>query len=112
MTKKKLIPLHMLFLLYSICGVLGKLAAHQAFFSSKFFILYGGSLIILVIYSLLWQRMLLKMPLTIAFSNKGVTVIWGIIWGVVFFDERINLAKVIAATLIITGVAIIGKANE
>ena len=111
MTSKKLISLHLLFLLYSGCGILGKLASQQLFFSMRFMALYASSLLVMVVYAILWQRILLTIPLTTAASYKGITVVWGIVWGRVFFNEGINDAKVIATILILTGVAIIGKRN-
>ncbi|MDR0813165.1 MAG: transporter [Oscillospiraceae bacterium] len=106
---KNLLTLHILFAAYSFCGVLIKFAARQEFLSFGFIAFYAGSLIILAVYSLVWQRILRIMPLTTAFSNKGVTVIWGIIWGLVLFGESITLPKVIAAVLIVSGIAVMGS---
>ena len=111
MTIRRITTLHLLFLLYSVCGILGKLAAQQPLFSVRFFAVYAASLLMLAVYAILWQRILITLPLTTAFSNKGVTVVWGIVWGMLLFDESINLAKVVAAILIITGIAIIGKSE-
>ena len=109
---KRIVSLHLLFLLYSISGIISKIAAKQIYLSSSFFALYGFSLVVLALYSLLWQRILITTPLTTAFSNKGVTIVWGIIWGAILFNERINTTKVIASVLIISGIAIIGTENE
>jgi multidrug transporter EmrE-like cation transporter len=109
---KKYLPLHAIFLLYSLCGVFSKLSAKQDFLSISFIIFYGLSLFILVVYSLLWQIILQKLPLTIAYSNKGVVVIWGILWGFLFFGENFTIIKIVAAILIIAGIAVIGSADE
>jgi multidrug transporter EmrE-like cation transporter len=61
---------------------------------------------------MLWQIILRSTPLTIAFSNKGIVVFWGMLWGLLFFGENINLVKVIAAVLVITGIIVVGKADE
>jgi len=95
----------------SLCGVFGKFAAKHKFLSPMFILLYGSSLLILVIYSLFWQRILAKIPLTTAFSNKGITVIWGIIWGALFFGEQITIIKMAAAALIISGIVVITTAE-
>ena len=49
---------------------------------------------------------------TTAFANKAVTVVWGIIWGAVFFHESITVGKVIGAALVIVGVVIYARADE
>jgi drug/metabolite transporter (DMT)-like permease len=108
---KRFLPLQMAFFLYSISVICAKLAAKEEFLSIRFILFYFLSLLILLIYSVLWQRILRKLPLTTAFSNKGVVVIWGMIWGTVFFGESLNAAKVAAALLIVSGIVVLGKAN-
>lgn len=55
-------------------------------------------------YAIGWQQIIKRIPLTLAFANKSVTVIWGLIWGVVFYHEQITTCKVIGAILIINGI--------
>jgi drug/metabolite transporter (DMT)-like permease len=100
-----------LFLLYSVSGVLGKLAAGELWPSLGFFWLYGLSLTILAVYAFLWQRALRLFPLTAAFAGKGTVTLWGIVWGAVFFRESLNPAKILAAVLIAAGVALAGQAD-
>jgi multidrug transporter EmrE-like cation transporter len=109
---KKYLPLHALFLLYSLCGIFSKLSAKQNFLSINFILFYGLSLFILVVYSLLWQIILQKLPLTTAFSNKGIVIVWSILWGFLFFDEKFTITKIVATSLIIAGIAVIGSADE
>ena len=51
------------------------------------------------------------MPLTTAFANKAITVVWGIIWGLIFFQERITAGKLLGAALVIAGVALYATAD-
>ena len=46
------------------------------------------------------------MPLTLAYANKAVTVIWGMVWGVLFFGESITVTKAIGAVVVIFGVVL------
>ena len=55
--------------------------------------------------------MIKRLPLTTAFANKAVTVVWGIIWGAVFFKEKITVGKLIGAVIVITGVILYVKAD-
>jgi drug/metabolite transporter (DMT)-like permease len=79
--------------------------------SPHFLLFYGFSLILLAFYSLMWQLILRKFALTTAFSNKGIAVFWGILWGIFFFGENISIAKMIATVLIISGIIVSGKAD-
>ena len=104
-------PLHMLFLFFSVSGVLAKYASFEEFLSIRFVVLCGAQFAILFVYSVLWQFVLRGFPLTMVYANRSVTTIWGLLWGVMLFDENISLAKVIAAMLIISGIVIVGKDN-
>ena len=72
--------------------------------SFKFILYYGLMLAILAIYAFAWQQVIKRLPLTTAFANKAVTVVWGMVWGVVAFKEHISLNKVIGSIVIILGI--------
>lgn len=103
---KTLFGLHLLLMVYSVSGILSKLAAGAEFFSMRFILLYAGIIALLGVYAIGWQQVLKRMPLTAAFANKAVTIVWGIIWGLLFFSEPVTLAKIIGALLIIAGVVL------
>lgn len=108
---KTLFALHLLLMVYSTSGILSKLAASVDFLSWQFVGLYAGVIALLGLYAIGWQQILRRMPLTSAFSNKAVTIVWGIIWGALFFGESISLWKVAGAVLIIAGVVLFAHAD-
>lgn len=109
---KPLIFLHILLAVYSLGGISSKLAGQQEFLSFKFCLYYGIVLFVLFLYALLWQQVLKKLPLVTAFANKAIIVIWGIIWGAIFFEEVVTLSKVIGAVIIIVGVYLVVSSDE
>lgn len=106
-----LVALNVLLMVYSMSGILSKLAAGVDFLSWQFVGLYAGIIAILGIYAIGWQQILSRMALTSAFANKAVTIVWGIIWGFLFFQEQITLGKVIGGALIIAGVVLFDTAD-
>lgn len=101
---KTLLGLHLLFLLYSSSGIFGKLAAGQPFLSSRFCLYYLIVILIFGIYAIAWQQIIKRVPLTTAFANKAVTIVWGLVWGTVFFNEPITRGKVVGVFLVVVGV--------
>ena len=99
-----LIALHVLLLFYSMSGIFSKNAAHQPFLSVPFILLYGGMLAVLFIYAIGWQQIIKRLPLTVAFANKAVTVVWGMVWGVLIFGEHISIQMIVGAVLVIAGI--------
>ena len=107
-----LLALHLLLMVYSVSGILSKTAAKSETFSWPWLILMGGVFFILAVYALGWQQIIKRLPLTTAFANKAITVVWGIVWGALFFDEAVSLGKLLGAALIIGGVVLFVKADE
>lgn len=88
------------------------MAAGQAFFSLRFCLCYGGIIFILGVYALVWQQIIKRMPLTTAFANKAGTVVWGLIWGMVFFHEPITRGKIVGALLIMAGMILFSTEEQ
>lgn len=101
---KPFIILHLILMMNSIGGVISKLASGQPFLSLNFCLLYGTMILILGVYALLWQQILKQIPLTIAYANKAPAMIWGMLWGVLFFNETISLQNIIGAVIVLAGV--------
>lgn len=104
--------LHVLLMFYSIGGIFSKSAAQAEFLSLKYIFSYGVVLAILMIYAVFWQMILKKIPLTVAMANKSVTVIWGIIYGVLLFEETITITNLIGAVIIIVGILMVVSADK
>ncbi len=109
---KLYILLHLLLMMFSAVGICSKTAAAQEFMSFKFIVLYGVMLLILAVYAFAWQQVIKRLPLTTAFANKAVTVVWGMVWGVVAFQEHISLNKVLGSAIIIAGIILYSKAGD
>ena len=109
---KTLILLHGILAVYSTSTIFSKLAAGQKFLSMKFCLYYGLIILLLGFYAIGWQQIIKRMPLTAAFANKAVTVVWGIIWGFVFFKEPITPGKVVGAILVIVGIVMYALADK
>jgi drug/metabolite transporter (DMT)-like permease len=109
---KYLVILHIILALFSVSGIFSKLAAGEETLSFKWIIYYGAVLFILFIYAIAWQQIIKKMPIVTAYANKAVMVIWGIVWGLIFFKEAITVPKIIGAVIIIAGVYLVVTGDE
>ncbi len=106
-----LLLLHVLLLFYSLSDVASKSAAGFGFPSVGFIVCYGIVLLILFVYAIGWQQVIKRLPLTTAYANRGITVVWGIIWGMVFFGETITPFKLVGAAMIIVGIVLFSQAD-
>lgn len=92
--------------IYSLSTVCSKFASQKEPGSAAFILLYVAIIGLLGFYAICWQQIIKQLPLTTAFANKAVTVVWGIIWGAVFFHERITPGKLLGAAIVIAGVVL------
>ena len=109
--RRALIGLHLLLAVYSLSDVCSKTAAGAEFLSFRFIFFYGCVLGLLGVYAIGWQQVIRRLPLTVAFTNRAVTVVWGILWGVLFFQEKVSLTRLLGAVLIMAGVVLFAKAD-
>ena len=103
---KTLLALHLLLMVYSMSGICSKLAANVPFLSFQFCLYYAAIIGLLGVYAIGWQQIIKRLPLSIAFANKAVTVVWGTVWGVLFFEETLSVGRLVGAAMVIAGVVL------
>lgn len=104
--------LHFSLFLYSFVAVFSKMAGKQELFSIQFYIYIIVSLVLLGVYAIFWQFVLRKFPLSIAFANKAITIIWGIVLGRIIFSEKITINMVVGAVIIVFGIILVVSDHE
>lgn len=109
---KPYIILHLILMLYSISGICSKTASGKEFLSFEFCLFYGLVLFIMAVYALLWQQVLKRIPLNIAYANRAVTLVWGMVWGAVVFKEQITVSNIIGAVVVLAGVLLMVTGGE
>lgn len=87
------------------------MAGGTEFLSFSFVLLYGLVLLNLFVYAIVWQQIIKKLPLVTAYANKAVTVIWGLIWGMLIFKETITIWNIVGAIIIIFGIYMVVRAD-
>ena len=107
-----LLGLHIMLMFFSMSGIASKLAAGEKFLSPRFILYYAIIIGLLGVYAIVWQQIIKRLPLTTAYANRAVTIVWGIIWGVLFFHENVTPLKVVGAVIVILGVVLFATADE
>lgn len=106
------LALHLLLVLYSCSGILSKIASGYAFLSAGFCVCYAGIIVLLGIYAICWQQIIKRLPLTTAYANRAVTVVWGMVWGVVVFEEHLGILQVFGGIVVLIGVALFASSDS
>lgn len=106
--------LHISLLFSSLSGVCSKMASGYTdrIFSVPFIFWFGLVFVIMFGYAVIWQQILKRMPLTVAYANRPVTLIWGIVWGALIFGEKITWNMIAGALVIFAGIWLVTGEEE
>lgn len=109
-----LILMELSFLIYSCSSVVAKLASGYKFPSLRFILLYGLDVIILGIYAILWQQVIKRYELAIAYANKAVCLVWALIWGILIFGEldSIKWNQLLGIGIVIAGIVVLNSKSK
>lgn len=94
------------FFVYSLSAVLSKYASQSEFLSSYYLLFFGGVVVSLGIYAVLWQKVLAFMPLNKAFLCKSATIVIILSLSSILFDEVVTLSNVVGSCFILLGLAL------
>ena len=111
---KDFLLLHSTLLLYAVVSVLGKYAGVNLAIKETTLALVFMALefLALGVYAILWQQTLRRMPLSFAYSNKGVCTLWACLFGLIFFGERLTWGKAIGIVVVLLGVWLVVSDHE
>ena len=116
--KRKIMPRDILLLqaivmVYTLSGVAGKFASGYGFLSLGFILCYGIEILILGVYAILWQQIIKRFDLSVAYANRSIALLWSMIWAALLFRETITVKNLIGVAIVIAGTMIVnGEANE
>lgn len=111
---KDILVLQAVIVIYTLSSVMAKLASGQEPFSVPFLFFYLIELMILGVYALLWQQMIKKFELSVAYTNRAMALLWSMLWAVVLFHDQVTVKNIIGVALVIVGTLIVngGDAEE
>ena len=82
------------------------MASKHEFLSHGYILFFGLDFCILGIYAILWQQVIKRFQLSIAYANKSVTLLWSMLWNFLIFSTGITPGKVVGVLLVMTGVIV------
>ena len=103
--------LHISLMVSSVSGIFSKKAAGEAFLSPRWILFYGMVLLIMFLYAIVWQQILKYIPLSTAYANKPVGLLWGMIWGACIFKEVITWRMILGVAVIFIGIYMVVTAD-
>ena len=109
---KDICILQIVIAIYTLSTVCAKFASGQEFMSFQFILYYGIEMIILGVYAIIWQQLLKKFDVSIAYANKAMGLLWSIVWAILIFNDTITIKNVIGVIIVIAGTIIVNSEDE
>ena len=109
---KNILILQAIILFYTFSTVTAKFASNQEFLSFNFILFYGLEIFILGVYAILWQQIIKKLNLSIAYANRAMSLLWAIAWAIIFFHENITINNIIGVVIVIIGTIIVNSDEQ
>lgn len=106
---KDLLMLQIVFLIYSVSSLVAKFASGNDVMSFKFIMFYGLELVILGIYAILWQQVIKKFELSVAYANKAICLLWALVWSIVIFHDNLKWNQVVGIVIVMAGIVILNS---
>ena len=109
---KDIFILQIVIAIYTLSTVCAKFASGQEFMSFQFILFYGMEMLILAVYAIVWQQLLKKFDVSIAYANKAMGLLWSIVWAILIFNDTITIKNVIGVLIVIVGTIIVNSEDE
>ena len=110
---KYFLILQLMLMVFSLALALVKAAAEAwnrgGFWSWPVITALGGSVLLLALYAFGWQQILKRLPLTVAYFNKGLVVFWGLAWAVLLFGETLTFFNILGTAVIFAGLVLVNR---
>lgn len=97
-------------LIYSCTSICTKMASRQEIFSCPYLLWIAGAIGVMGVYALLWQQIIKRMPLSMAYMFKGTSLIFVLFFSALLFGEAITWTNLIGSLIIIIGITLYAKA--
>ncbi len=104
---KNIVILQAVVVIYTLSSVVAKFATEEKLFSFSFFLFYGLEILILGIYAILWQQMIKKFELSVAYANRAMALLWSAVWAILLFRESLDGKQLLGILLVIAGTMIV-----
>jgi drug/metabolite transporter (DMT)-like permease len=104
---KNIVILQCVVVIYTISSLMSKKASASEGDIVKFLFWFGIEFAMLGIYAILWQQVIKRFELSVAYANRSMAVVWSMVWAVIFFHDTITVKNIIGVCLVVIGTIIV-----
>lgn len=96
-------------LVYACTYICMKEASLHVFLSAPYLLWILGAVGVMGVYAVLWQQILARVPLSMAYMFKGTSLIFVLLLSALLFHEGITLQNILGSVVIVSGIILYAK---
>lgn len=100
---KNIILLQLIVIIYTANGLIAKFSTGQKIMSVGFIAFYAAEVAVMGIYAILWQQMIKRFELSVAYANRAMALLWSALWAVLIFHEKLTWKNLLGIAFVILG---------
>jgi len=108
---KQLLLLQGVVMIYTISSVMAKFASAGETLG-RLVIFFGLDLFFLGVYALFWQQLIKRFPLSVAYANRAMALLWSALWARIIFGEEIGARQMAGIGLVMVGILMINTEKQ
>lgn len=108
---KQVLLLQAIIVLYTVSSVMAKFASAGETLE-QVILYFGLDLFFLGVYAICWQQMIKRFPLSVAYANRAIALLWSALWAKLIFGEQITIKQLFAISLVIIGTMIVNTDKQ
>ena len=97
--------------LYTVSGIAAKFASNYEFLSMGFILCYGMEIAVLGVYAIVWQQIIKRVDISIAYANRSTAIFWSMLWASILFQEQITWQNLAGVVLIFVGTWVVNSSE-
>lgn len=98
--------------LYACVSLFTKYASQQEFMSWNYTVGLIGAIGVMGLYAVLWQQILKRMDLSLAYMFKGTSLIFVMLLAYILLGEQITWNNIVGAIIIISGIVLYAHSSQ
>ena len=99
-------------MLYACVSLFTKYASQHEFMSWNYMCGLIGAIGVMGLYAILWQQVLKRIDLSLAYMFKGTSIVFIMLLAYVFFGEQITWNNIVGAIIIVGGIVLFANSAE
>ena len=108
---KHILQLQLIIVIYTAAGIMAKLASAGNNFGWIITFLFLD-IFLLGVYAVFWQQMIKIFPLSVAYANRAMSLLWSAVWARIIFGEQITVKQWTAVGLVIVGTILVNGGDK